>query len=752
MRVIPLRTASPSPRSPGAKRSVHARLARALLGDASEMPLPAITDLLSGALALAEGHRDKALLPLGTEPAELAMVRRGAKVLVSYYLLRDTPLVLSLDRPVGLAKLLADLGAAALELAAEDADPISRELTLRLAERAQAVELVTSRRPLSPVTRRGGAVDSAPASLPIAFGFEAAIPPGADPRRQASAHSDAHALLFDGGLWMWARGRRITLSRGPIMLPVTRMVAAVRALVEASEEQRAANVRLRAGSFAIGVRLSRRGEEPVQLTIGSDEYGKVTVPALTVRQVVLPILRLASDLLRALVSTDRSQSRNLRVSSLREEVRGLRRRVRRKESAPRARSLVHDDPERLRAASPRPEAAVAPCGPSPRTLRFDTRWESEVEGLDAASTFLCGDRLIVATPRFTVALARDDGAVLWARESSASASFMTGTVLARLASDGELSLTNVIDGDDFAVQQLAPRVGGPPAGILAGGGNLPPVAVLSEGADRLVAVDLRTGDKRWRHQGAATGSWGLRRVGRILLVTGGDGTVSALDVAHGELLWRFAVDGCFRLPPAVAGDVVLAVRGAPGRGQATLHGLDLFSGRELFSRPLETPALGAPLPAGDVAVMAIGGADGASLAAFDPRCGDLRWMVPDPGLGAGGSGLAVDRFLVVNAPSGRVAALGLDDGHLAWERTLAHPVADDVPRRLEPVLRGGALFVPSASVHVLRPHDGTSIGEQVPCELVPDWTRVDERGWIYVAEESGHLAAMAPRPHLSLVQ
>ena len=68
------------------------------------------------------------------------------------------------------------------------------------------------------------------------------------------------------------------------------------------------------------------------------------------------------------------------------------------------------------------------------------------------------------------------------------------------------------------------------------------------------------------------------------------------------------------------------------------------------------------------------------------------------------------------------------------------------------VLRGGALFVPSSTVHVLRPHDGSRIGEGLRCELVPDWIRVDERGWVFVAEESGHVNAHAPVPHLELVR
>ncbi|MDQ3037272.1 MAG: hypothetical protein M3Y87_33065, partial [Myxococcota bacterium] len=107
---------------------------------------------------------------------------------------------------------------------------------------------------------------------------------------------------------------------------------------------------------------------------------------------------------------------------------------------------------------------------------------------------------------------------------------------------------------------------------------------------------------------------------------------------------------------------------------------------------------------------------------------------------------------VINTPKGSVHALDLATGDPLWTRNLAHPVSDDVPRRLEPVLRGGALFIPAAAVHVLRTADGASIGGALPCDLVPDVMRVDERGWVYVAEESGHLAALAPAPHLTLLR
>jgi hypothetical protein len=75
----------------------------------------------------------------------------------------------------------------------------------------------------------------------------------------------------------------------------------------------------------------------------------------------------------------------------------------------------------------------------------------------------------------------------------------------------------------------------------------------------------------------------------------------------------------------------------------------------------------------------------------------------------------------------------------------------DQPRRLEPVLRGGALFVPQHQVVVVRPRDGEVIGT-VPSDLIPDLLRVDERCHVYVGEESGHLAAFGTAARLSIVR
>ncbi len=139
------------------------------------------------------------------------------------------------------------------------------------------------------------------------------------------------------------------------------------------------------------------------------------------------------------------------------------------------------------------------------------------------------------------------------------------------------------------------------------------------------------------------------------------------------------------------------------------------------------------------------------LVAIDVSEGTVRWEASDPGVGLGAASLVVDDLLITNAPGGGLSATSLSDGSCEWSQLLGDPIGDEVPRRLEPVLRGGALFVPAGTVHVVNPRTGDVLGE-IEGDLVPDRLRVDERGWVYVAEESGHVAAYAPAPTLRLIR
>ncbi len=699
------------------------------------LDLPALAELTAAATVLARGLKRKVLLPLDSTPTEYALVRRADDVVVSVYETSSAPEVYQLDRRVPLTVLLRACANAMVEEAQRSVDPTARQISVRLAERALRSAIAPDPGgDCRPEICRGGS--SEPSDEALSFGFEIAVYPNPGSASHA-ARADIHALLFSGELWAHVRGRRLHLASGPVMLVVQRMVVAARLLVEAWHAGRATHARLRAGSFGVAVKLD--AEEAVSLTFTS-ERGQLGAAALDVRGAVSPILQLASAMMRSLLAVDPTQARNLRVTALRDEVREVRRMLRAQASDG---GFVNDDPDRVRLAVA-PETAGScnndALAEEARGLRLDERWRIALDDLDASSVFFCGDRLILSSASHTVAVNRDDGCVLWAREGS-RATFMAGRALLRLGNDGDVEICDVADGEPRAIARVAPRIGGPTAALLSHGEAAPPVAVLAEGEAGLVAIDLRTGEPRWRFQVGRGFTAAMTRAGRVVLVACG-GAVHAIDLASGEDLWRYTARGRFANPTRIAGDVVVAVAGRD------CHGIDLFTGERRWIRRLPQPAVGDAFTAHGLVLLPL---QRDRVVALQGSTGEMVWSMTDPGLGLGASSLDVDDRLIVNAPGGRLTALDLDAGEVAWCQTLGDPLADEIPRTLEPVLRGGALFVPAGTVHIIGPRAGTCLGE-VPCDLVPDRIRVDERGWVYVAEESGHVAAYAPAPSLRLIR
>lgn len=716
-----------------------------MLGGELDVETPALTELTAAAAALAIGAKRKALLPLATAPIEYALVRRGSSVLVSCYGTASAPVAYQLDRAVPLRLLLDTCAQGMLDMASEEIDATARQIAIRVAERALATQIAPDPEGLAgPINQRGGDLDTPGDRVPLAFGYEAAIHPSSPSAQGRSARADVHALLFEGHLWAFVRGRRLSLVRGPIMLAAHRMLVAVRTLVDSWDSSRPTHVRLRAGGFQVAMRKS--SHQLVSVELSSDGQGDLTATSLTIAEAALPILKLTSDLLRSLAAADRSQSRNLRVRALRQEVRALRREIRARRSAD---SFVNLDPDRLRMHGSGPSESVAAEARLP-SLQFDERWRICLEGLDANSVFMCGDRLVIATQTHVVAVSRDDGEVLWARPGQAATTLMAGSVLIRLSPDGDVELCSVEDGEPYCRTHITPRIGGPPVGLMVKGDGLPPVAVITEGSHRLVAIDVQTGEPRWRFASRSGGEFRMTRVGRVLLVTCGEDAIHALDVATGEDVWRFAERGCFQFKPLVSHETVIAAA-VRGRREGALFAIDLYSGHPSWQRKLGGPPTSDPCAAAEAVLTSTAGEE-AALLAHSVETGEPLWETKDPGLGIGGAGLTIDGTWVVNAPFGQLSALDVGTGAIRWSESIADALADEIPRRLEPVLRGGALFVPASSVHVVRPTDGQKLSASLPCDLVPDVMRVDERGWVYVAEESGYLAGYAPKPMLTLIK
>lgn len=720
-----------------------------LLGDLKAPDeIPSLPDLIAGVSALADASRGRVTIALGQAPAEFTFVREGEHVRIDCYTTESTPEVLQRGRRVRLMTLLHGCAAAGISAGQASLGTTMGRAMLTLAQGLWNVSVAPERARKAAVTCHGGSLEGPGDDVALAFGFRAQIAPPTGQARGSYGFSDVHALLFEGELWAFARTRRVVLCRGPILPAAQRMTDAVRGLIDAWRSDRDLNIRLRGGDVTTAIRLTG-GQVDLQVS-GVD--GTVVLRRLQVREVALPILRLTADILRRLVQVDRAQSQNLRVAALRQEVRELRRLVRRSE---RDDGFENQHPDRLRLASsaplevPEEPHSTTPSG-QPGRLRYVERWSAEIDGLDASSVFPCGDQLVVANPKMTFALSRTDGRVLWSQASQRASMLLVGKVLLRLHASGQLDLLDVTTGSQFAGCRIAPRTATPRA-YFAGGGGLPPVAVLTEGNRRLVAVDLRTGELRWRFRGRGGGGLQVRRAGRVLLVTCGDGSIEALDVATGEVVWRYCDRARFCLTPTVVDEVVCATAGEPGGGAGGLVGIDLYSGRRLWQQRLPSAPSAPPVATTAAAIVPFGGARQARIAAISPQSGEKLWVCQDPGLDHGGCALEVDGGLIVNTPRGRVMALDLDSGDCRWSQSLSNPLTDDVPRRLMPRLRHGVLFTPSARVHVLRPTDGKELAQNIPCDLVPDFLEVDAHGFMFVGEESGHLRAYATAPHLSLV-
>ncbi|MEO7091671.1 MAG: PQQ-binding-like beta-propeller repeat protein [Polyangiales bacterium] len=221
-------------------------------------------------------------------------------------------------------------------------------------------------------------------------------------------------------------------------------------------------------------------------------------------------------------------------------------------------------------------------------------------------------------------------------------------------------------------------------------------------------------------------------------------------------MWRVRDRLRFAAPVAIEREELVAIAGEPS-GLARLHFIDALSGARRYERTLEAAIATdcAPMLMGKSIVVVTRDRRGIGLLALDRVTGVEKWCATPGAWPIGTCAMAVEApqgaLVVLNMPTGEVLALSADSGDTVWRHVFDAPFHGDSPRRLEPVLRGGALFVPQDKVRVLRPQDGAIVGT-VPSDLVPDLLRVDERCDVYLAEESGHVAAFGATARLELVK
>lgn len=722
----------------------------------------ALTDLVRVA-------RGKRIVRFYEDAWELCVERLANTATLSVYRGGNEPTVLVYDRAVVFEEMCASVVDALDATLARHpaASPMHHELTevrrvleeTRAAAPQFAVEVPSSSSVAVDLDR----------DAPISFSAEFSMrpgPPAASGLEPSVERADLHALLVRGRMRAEIRGRSVDLGEMYPFLFAERMLDLARRALDAWERGQPFFARVDAGGAMVGLRTVASDVPPASLTISPGSPADApalrrdrtvsTFPELSLFDVVESALAFGRALVRALVRRDRTQGGNLRLAAFRRDVRAVGdslREVRRQDAR------INLAPESYRAfahqvrAKQDSSSTTTPLG-SAAKLRYAQRWRAMVPGIDLRATFLCGDRIVIGAATETFCLERTSGELMWRRPTPRAASVVTPAGIARISPDGQIALHDFSSGEVTLRTWIAPRIAGPCAGAVVNTSGLPKLLIVTEGDKHLVAIDLTSGEARWRYAWGRAGALRLKRVGKLLYVASGDSALTAVDVQTGAVVWRSRDRLRFCAGPTVDHEALFAVAGGVSSA-ATLHAIDPYSGRASWSAKVPSSPCtveGAPLLTSSSVTVAVRDRRGLRLSAFDRESGAPLFDTETPVAPVGTSWLAVDDLLVGNTPTGDLVGIDGSSGKVRWKQTLGRGLDSDTPRKLEPVLRSGALFVPHTDVQIFRPADGAHLGTVGPCDAIPDLLRVDERCDVYVAEESGHMVAFGAGPRLSLVR
>jgi outer membrane protein assembly factor BamB len=317
------------------------------------------------------------------------------------------------------------------------------------------------------------------------------------------------------------------------------------------------------------------------------------------------------------------------------------------------------------------------------------------------------------------------------------------------ASDGKLRAIDARTGE----VRWAAEVGAPIDAAPAVAGVL--VLAATRGGEFL-AFDRDDGAVRWRvHAGAElplawegmsgdlyTASPAVAR--DVAIFGGGDGTVTEIELAAGNVRWRFATGGRVRGSPAVADGVVYA-----GSADGSLYAIALEDGRELWrfdteGRRLDSSRYGydrrtiTSSPAVANGAVYFGSRDG-SLYAVDAVTGRLRWRVLHDDTSWSIASPAVVDGLVLDASSDAwfFHAVNAATGRVVWR------VDTEAPIWPSPVVAGGTAWFLTSTGELWGVEPGTgAVRERVHLGERTKSSPWIEDGVLYVGTDEGSVLAV----------
>ena len=699
-------------------------------------------------------------------PHELVLQRISDHVYITFYRGGGQPEVFVKDQVIPFRQFMGGVLAAASDLTAQamDSDPSAGDDPLVLWIRETAQRLATLPREVAGRAVKTDAAEMIRVGMEstrwkqarndrgFSFGFRF-LSTSTDllaPGRPIG--NDLNALLFTGQYAVYARGRRRILGKGFLFLQTEKLLASVRKLLAAWEEGRPTTVRLISEGLVVGVRLGVDDSLAITLLNPDDDDSILVINDLTPWEYADAVLGAAREVRRLIVDQSPKQRRNIRLESFSREIRSLA--VWAKEQ--RRGAVINRDVDQYRTVEANRRAKDTESdriGEASR-LAFTERWRIEAEGLDLSGTMLCGAMGLISARRFMLGVEVENGAVVWRRETERSEAVMRVAGrdgLVRVFPSGQVEMLDLATGTARWTTNLAARSGGSPVILVVDHGPVPGIVIVAEEENKLVALDLRTGEPRWKFISPRGGRFAFRRYGRLLYVASNDSHLSAVDLEDGTLVWRFPERTKFNLPPAAEGDIIIVPGGRYGKQEGKLFGLNAYSGEVRWEHSLNGGALTAPITADSAALVPVRSGGKNDLAAVDIETGESLWRISCDGWAESCALMALDDRFIVNAAGGVMRSFHARTGEEIWHTVLGPACSDDVPINLRITLRSGVLFVPADTVYVVRPDNGHvihSLGGDPP---VPDLLQVDHSCAVFIAEESGHIAMYELARRLSVV-
>ncbi len=281
---------------------------------------------------------------------------------------------------------------------------------------------------------------------------------------------------------------------------------------------------------------------------------------------------------------------------------------------------------------------------------------------------------------------------------------------------GGASHTGAYDGGDFrALRRVewSACTGGAVRGSVAVVGD---AAYVAGGDGWLRALDLATGETRWRAELGVPSASSPAVAAGIVVATARDGRVHAVRASDGGEVWTLNEGPELPLPWGREGWDYFTASPAVANGQVVLAGRDGVLRRVRLSdgEILRTTDLGARLRSSPALAQGrafVGGADGV-VYAIDLTTDSVVWRSPTEGASLNSAAFGFDRRTVQASPAvvdgrvyvggrdGRLYALDAATGERVW-------VADYAPSWVvsSPAVGGGAVYTGTSDAHVVEALD-----------------------------------------------